>query len=378
MEFGQGSLESVEMNPEFWLQKKVLVTGHTGFKGSWLSLWLQSLGAQVIGYALPPPTKPSLYELADIESGMTSIVGDVRDLERLRAIVQEQRPEIVFHTAAQSLVRASYADPAGTYATNVLGTVHVLESVRLVPSVRAVVIVTSDKCYENQNEPRAYRETDRLGGADPYSNSKACAELVTAAFRESFFTKSQGKEMAGIASVRAGNVIGGGDWAADRLIPDVIRAVHGGQELMIRNPRAVRPWQHVLDPLCGYLMLAEKLHHDPERFSESWNFGPDESETWYVSDVLGQLKELWGPGISWRLDESAQPHEAQYLKLDCSKAKAWLGWEPRWNLNSALGATVQWYKAYQSQQSSQGLRALTEEQIRSYQGTLTGQETLRR
>jgi CDP-glucose 4,6-dehydratase len=272
-------------------------------------------------------------------------------------------------------VRLSYTDPVATYATNVQGTVHVLESVRPVPSVRAIVIVTTDKCYENIGERRAYSETDRLGGVDPYSNSKACAELVTAAFRKSFFVTPKREAKAGIASARAGNVIGGGDWAADRLIPDVMRAALEGKELLLRNPHAVRPWQHVLDPLCGYLTLAEKLCQDPERFSESWNLGPDESETLSVSEVLGRLRELWGPGISWRLDDGAHPHEAQYLKLDCTKAKTRLGWEPRWNLNSALRATVQWYKAHQS---NQDLRALTEEQIHLYQSTLSRPETTRR
>jgi CDP-glucose 4,6-dehydratase len=306
---------------------------------------------------------------------MESIEGDVLDLQHLRCVVQERQPEIVFHLAAQSLVRLSYTDPVATYATNVQGTVHVLESVRSVPSVRAIVIVTTDKCYENTGEPRAYAETDRLGGVDPYSNSKACAELVSAAFRKSFFVTPKREAKAGIASARAGNVIGGGDWAADRLIPDVMRAALEGKELLLRNPDAVRPWQHVLDPLCGYLTLAEKLCQDPERFSESWNFGPDESETLPVSEVLGRLKELWGPGISWRLDDGPHPHEAQYLKLDCTKAKTRLGWEPRWNLNSALRATVQWYKAHQSKQD---LRALTEEQIHLYQSTLSRPETIRR
>jgi CDP-glucose 4,6-dehydratase len=363
------------MNPEFWSKKRVLVTGYTGFKGSWLSLWLQNLGAQVIGYSLSPPTEPSLCDLADIQKGMESIEGDVLDLQHLRCVVRERQPEIVFHLAAQSLVRLSYTDPVATYATNVQGTVHVLESVRPVPSVRAIVIVTTDKCYENIGERRAYSETDRLGGVDPYSNSKACAELVTAAFRKSFFVTPKREAKAGIASARAGNVIGGGDWAADRLIPDVMRAALEGKELLLRNPHAVRPWQHVLDPLCGYLTLAEKLCQDPERFSESWNLGPDESETLSVSEVLRRLTELWGPGISWRLDDGAHPHEAQYLKLDCTKAKTRLGWEPRWNLNSALRATVQWYKAHQS---NQDLRALTEEQIHLYQSTLSRPETTRR
>ncbi len=354
------------MTAEFWSKRKVLVTGHTGFKGSWLCLWLQSLGAQVTGYSLPPPTEPSLYELAHIQRGMNAIAGDVLDLAHLRRVMREGQPEIIFHLAAQSLVRRSYMDPVATYATNVMGTVHVLESIRSVASVRAVVIVTTDKCYENREDLRAHRETDRLGGTDPYSNSKACAELVTAAFRKSFFTTPGGSK-AGIASARAGNVIGGGDWAADRLIPDVMRAAFAGEEIPIRNPQNVRPWQHVLDPLCGYLALAEKLYRDPEQFSESWNFGPDESETSPVLNVLGLLKELWGPGISWRLDDRVHPHEARLLNLDSGKAKTRLGWEPRWNLNGALKATVQWYKAYQSNQE---LRAFTEEQIHFHQSTL--------
>ena len=355
------------MNPEFWCRRKVLLTGHTGFKGSWLSLWLQSLGAEVIGYSLPPPTEPSLYVLAEVKKGMESIRGDVLDLEHLRRVVRERGPEIVFHMAAQSLVRHSYLDPAGTYATNVLGTVHILEAVRDAAAVRAVVVVTSDKCYENRNDRRAYRETDQLGGFDPYSSSKACAEFVTAAFRESFFAGAKREAMASVGSARAGNVIGGGDWAADRLIPDVMRAVLEGRTLLIRNPHAVRPWQHVLDPLRGYLMLAEKLCEDPQRFSGGWNFGPGESETLSVSGVLERLSELWGPGISWRFDDRPHLHEAQHLKLDCTKAKTELGWEPQWNLNSALEATVQWYKA---QQFHQDVRSLTLEQIRSYQSAL--------
>lgn len=367
MEFRQSSLESLEMNPGFWRKKKVLLTGHTGFKGSWLSLWLQSLGAEVIGYSLPPPTQPSLYALAEVEKGMESIRGDVLDLEHLRRVLREHRPDIVFHMAAQSLVRRSYFDPVGTYATNILGTVHVLEAVRDAPGVQAVVVVTTDKCYENREDQRAYRETDRLGGSDPYSSSKACAEVVTAAFRKSFFTATKREAMASLGSARAGNVIGGGDWAADRLIPDVMRAVLEGRKLLIRNPDAVRPWQHVLDPLCGYLMLAEKLCEDPERFSGSWNFGPEESETLPVSAVLERLSELWGPGVLWRVDDGPHLHEAQYLKLDCTKAKTELGWEPQWNLNSALEATVQWYKA---QQLHQDVHSLTLEQIRSYQSAL--------
>ncbi len=362
------------MNPDFWRSKKVFLTGHTGFKGSWMSLWLQNLDAEVIGYSLVPPTQPNLYELADIEKGMESIRGDILDLEHLRRAVREHRPEIVFHFAAQSLVRRSYDDPIGTYATNVLGTAHVLDAVRDLPSVRSIVVVTSDKCYENRGDQRAYRESDRLGGADPYSSSKAAAEIVTSAYRKSFFASAKDETAVGVASARAGNVIGGGDWGADRLIPDVMRAILDGRDLLIRHPQAVRPWQHVLEPVSGYLTLAEKLWQEPERFSESWNFGPNESETLSVSTLLECLRELWGPGLSWQFDDGAHPHEAHYLSLDCTKSKAELGWEPRWNLNSALEATVQWYKAYQAHQD---VRLLAQEQIRSYQGMLTAPQLSR-
>lgn len=356
------------MNPEFWRCKRVLVTGHTGFKGGWLCLWLQSLGADVIGYALPPPTEPSLFVLADVQQGIESIQGDILDLQQLRHVVRHYRPQVVFHLAAQALVRRSYADPVGTYATNALGTAHILDAVSVVPSVQALVIVTSDKCYENhEEEGRIYRETDRLGGDDPYSASKAAAEVITTSFRKSFFQAKKGEQNAGVASARAGNVIGGGDWAADRLIPDVMRAVLEGKEVLIRSPHSVRPWQHVLDPLCGYLTLAEKLCENAEHFSEAWNFGPD-SETWSVLAVLEFLRELWGPGLSWRLDAGEKPHEAQYLTLDCSKARTRLGWEPKWNLKEGLESTVRWY---QHHQSGQEVRALSLEQIRVYQNTLS-------
>jgi CDP-glucose 4,6-dehydratase len=362
----------MEMNLEFWKNRRVLVTGHTGFKGSWLSLWLQSLGADVIGYSLSPPTEPNLFDLAGVQNGIVSIFGDVTVLNHLRRSVREHQPEIVFHLAAQALVRRSYIDPIGTYATNVQGTVNVLEAIREVSSIKAAVIITSDKCYENREDSRAYRETDRLGGSDPYSNSKACAEFVTAAYSKSFFTGAGGRITVGVATARAGNVIGGGDWATDRLIPDVMRATLTGGELLIRNPNAVRPWQHVLEPLSGYLLLAERVYEDPARFSQSWNFGPDESENVPVSEVLERVRKLWGTDLSWRLDESSQPHEAKYLRLDCTKAKAELGWKPRVNLDSALLATVKWYKAFQSHQD---VRSLVLEQIHSYQKQIDLRET---
>jgi CDP-glucose 4,6-dehydratase len=375
VELGPGSVESVELTPEFWRDKRVLLTGHTGFKGSWLSLWLQSLGANLLGYSLPPPTDPSLYVLAGVEPGMQSISGEVLDREHLRRVMGEFQPQIVFHLAAQSLVRRSYADPIGTFSTNVLGTANVLEAVRSAPAVQAVVIVTTDKCYENQgyqnNEHhKAFRESDRLGGFDPYSSSKAAAELVTAAFRQSFFSSGEGGANPGIATARAGNVVGGGDWAADRLVADVMRAAIDGGEVSIRNPHAVRPWQHVLDPLCGYLMLAERLSTDPGRFSGAWNFGPDQTEALPVSEVLYRLRELWGPSVAWpvRGNHRDHPHEAAYLSLDCTKAKLQLGWTPQWNLNVALEATVRWYKAYQAHQD---VRRLAQEQIQSFQSRVT-------
>jgi len=355
------------MNPDFWRTKRVFLTGHTGFKGSWLSLWLQNLGAEVIGYSLVPPSQPNLYDLADVKKGMKSIQGDILDLEHLRRALREHKPEVVLHLAAQSLVRRSYEDPSGTYATNVLGTAHILDAARVVTSVRSIVIVTSDKCYENREDHRAYREIDRLGGADPYSSSKAAAEIVTAAFRKSFFNSAKNETRTAVASARAGNVIGGGDWASDRLIPDAMRAVLEGKDLLIRNPQAIRPWQHVLEPLSGYLTLAEKLWQDPEQFSESWNFGPNESDNLSVSAFLECLRKLWGPGLTWKFDNGTHPHEAQFLSLDCTKSKVKLGWEPRWNLNFALEATVQWYKAHQSRQD---VRLVALEQIRSYQNML--------
>jgi len=374
VEFERGAVEDLEMNPEFWRGKRVLVTGHTGFKGSWLALWLQSLQARVIGYSLPPPTEPSLFALARVANGMESIEGDILDVVRFQRLVREIEPEVVIHMAAQALVRRSYADPLATYATNVMGTAHVLEALRDVASVRSVVVITTDKCYENLAELKAYRETDKLGGDDPYSSSKAAAEMVTAAYRKSFFAaKGQGVRV-GVATARAGNVIGGGDWAEDRIIPDVVRAVVENRELLVRNPGAVRPWQHVIDPLCGYLTLAEKVWQEPERFAGAWNFGPDETETWSVTDVLGLLRELWGSEVKWRVDESSQPHESRYLKLDCSKARTELGWEPAWNLKKALAATVSWFKAYQR---GEDLRQITLEQLRSYQRAVRVPETVR-
>lgn len=343
----------------FWKAKRVFLTGHTGFKGAWLALWLQSLGAEVVGYSLPAPTDPSLFSLARVDSGIVSITGDVRDLEKLKAEIASHRPEIVIHLAAQSLVRLSYTDPVETYSTNVMGTVNVLEAIRKSSSVRAVVVVTTDKCYENREWVWSYREYEPMGGHDPYSSSKGCAELVTAAYRRSFFNQG-----AAIASVRAGNVIGGGDWAKDRLIPDIVRAFIKRESVQIRNPHAVRPWQHVLEPLSGYLLLAQRLYENGNSYAEAWNFGPNEADSKSVSWVVGCLTELWGDGATWAILDGNHPHEAQLLKLDISKAKQKLQWHPSLDLREALTRTVEWYRAYAN---GEDVRVISVDQIKKHQ-----------
>lgn len=362
------------MDLEFWRGKRVFVTGHTGFKGSWLSLWLQQLGAEVVGFSQPAPTEPSLFEAAQVAQGMTSLVGDVRDLEGITQAMGNAQPEIVLHLAAQPLVRYSYQNPVETYATNVMGTVNLLEAVRHTPSVRVAVIITSDKCYENREWVWGYRENEAMGGHDPYSNSKGCAELVTAAYRSSFFApETYDQHGVAVASVRAGNVIGGGDWALDRLIPDMIKAFHQGQPVLIRNPHAIRPWQHVLEPLGGYLLLAEKLwHHGPD-FVGGWNFGPHDEDAKPVSWIVDRLTTLWGDGATWELDGGSHPHEAHYLKLDCSKAKARLGWEPRLTLADTLEWVVEFYQGYYGGQSA---RQIADNQIQRYQARTPGQTML--
>ena len=351
----------------FWNGKRVLVTGHTGFKGGWLSLWLQRLGADVVGYALPPPTTPSLYEAARVGDGMESVEGDVRDLERVRDVVRRHRPEVVFHLAAQPQVRYSYAHPVETYAVNVMGTVNVLEAVRQEGGVRSVVAVTTDKCYENREWVWGYRETDPMGGHDPYSNSKGCSELVVAAYRQSYFAD----EGPALASARAGNVIGGGDWSADRLVPDAVRAFGEGRRLQIRSPHATRPWQHVLEPLDGYLTLAERLWDGDPRYAAGWNFGPQDADAQPVAHVVDRLTQLWD-GAAWELDgDGGHPHEATYLKLDCSKARARLGWTPRLDLATALAWTAEWYLGHLH---GEDMLALTHRQIERYE-SLTAETT---
>lgn len=353
------------MNRSFWSSKKVLITGHTGFKGSWLSLWLQKAGAELTGFALPPPTTPSLFELAQVAEGMVSNSGDIRELDSLITCLASTKPEIVIHLAAQALVQSSYQQPVATYATNILGTVNLLEAVRQVNSVRVVIIVTSDKCYENKGWPWGYRENDRLGGFDPYASSKACAELVTAAYRQSFFPAAKYSEHGvAIATVRAGNVIGGGDWAANRLVPDIVRAILNGQQLRIRHPQAIRPWQFVLEPLLGYLLLAERLWTDGTRFDGPWNFGPLPNDARSVAWVVEQMLQLWDNQPSWIPDDCNHPHEDNYLRLDASRANTLLQWWPRLTLAEALEWTVEWYQAFQK---GKDMRQLTENQIERYE-----------
>lgn len=364
MAIRQGAMEDLGMTGSFWRAKKVFLTGHTGFKGSWLSLWLQQLGAEVTGYALQPPTNPSLFEVAGVATGMTSIIGDIRDGVALGRAMRDAAPDIVIHMAAQPLVRYSYANPVETYSTNVMGTVHLLEAVRQTPSVRAVVNVTSDKCYDNKEWVWGYRENEAMGGFDPYSNSKGCAELVTGAYRNSFFSPAKYAEhRVALASARAGNVIGGGDWAEDRLIPDILRAIAENRSVVIRSPHAIRPWQHVLEPLSGYLSLAQKLYEQGVSHAEGWNFGPNDEDAKPVQWIVERLTQQWGEGASWRLDEGEHPHEAHYLKLDCSKAKMRLDWQPRWELAHTLGMIVAWQRAWLAQED---MRRHTLQQIEQY------------
>ena len=352
----------------FWRDKRVFITGHTGFKGSWLTLWLHMMGAKVSGYSLPAPTNPSLFHLARLQNCVQTTVGDVRDLKHLSETLAAVQPDVVFHLAAQPLVREAYVTPVDTFATNVMGTAHLLEAVRHTPSVRSVVVVTSDKCYENREWLWGYREDDPMGGHDPYSSSKGAAELVTSAYRRSFFAKDP-ENPVGVASVRAGNVIGGGDFAADRLIPDFIRALEKEEAVSIRNPHAVRPWQFVLEPLAGYLDIGRRLYESGQQYAEGWNFGPTDTDLQTVSQLCAtfnhSLQKNEVPAVEVRLEPQANaPHEAAYLRLDISKARQRLGWIPKMELHTALELTAQWYSGYLN---NEDLRALSEGQIEFYQ-----------
>jgi CDP-glucose 4,6-dehydratase len=354
--------------------KNVLITGHTGFKGSWLSFWLKELKANVIGYALNPPTEPSLFKILDLGREINSIIGDIRDSDSLNNTFQKYRPEFVFHLAAQSILRESYDIPKYTYETNVIGTLNVFEAVRNTDSVRVVVNVTSDKCYDNKEWVWGYRETDPMGGFDPYSSSKGCAELLTNAYRHSYFENqiSGNNGKVSLASVRAGNVIGGGDWANDRLVPDCIRALTKGETIKIRNPRAVRPWQYVLEPLRGYLKLAEKMLNNGNKYSEAWNFGPSKEDSVTVEELVHKILEYWGDG-DWKdiSKEISDPlHEAKYLRLDCSKARRILNWKPMINIDKAIYFTIDWYRTYYDK--SKDINEYTKNQINKYLEEIKG------
>ena len=333
------------VNPEFWCGKKVFITGHTGFKGSWLSLWLQDMGAIVKGYALEPNTTPNLFTEAKVGQNMDSEIGDITDLTRITDSLIAFNPEVLIHMAAQPLVRLSYKEPVLTYATNVMGTVNVLEAARKCSKLKAIVSVTTDKCYENKEWAWGYRENEPMGGHDPYSSSKGCAELVTSAYRKSFFNENNS---AFLASARAGNVIGGGDWSDDRLIPDILRAFEKNEPVVVRNPMATRPWQHVLEPISGYLVLAQHLYEEGNAYAEGWNFGPKDEDCQPVSWILDKMVSKWGKGVSWELDKNNNPHEAGYLKLDCSKAATHLNWQSKWNLQYTLESIINWHQHYLS------------------------------
>jgi CDP-glucose 4,6-dehydratase len=353
--------------PEDWANRRVFVTGHTGFKGSWLCLWLQAMGAELHGLALDPPTDPNLFTIARVESAMAShTIGDVRDAAMLTDLVKRVRPDVVFHLAAQPLVRRSYREPVETYAVNVMGTAHVLDASRQVGGVRAIVNVTTDKCYENRNTQTVCAEDDPLGGFDPYSSSKAASELVTAAYRRSFLSGGG----TGVATARAGNVIGGGDWAEDRLIPDALRALDAGTALTIRSPRAVRPWQHVLEPLAGYLLLAERLMSDPTAAAEGWNFGPNPADARSVESILARLQHRC-PALAWHCDPAPQPHESPYLMLDSGKAARRLGWQPRWPVEAAVDRIIDWHQAWRR---GDDMRRVSLAQIEAYSAALSERE----
>ena len=350
-------------NADFWRGKRVLMTGHTGFKGSWLSLWLQSMGATLRGIALEPPTEPALFAVARVAEGMEHRITDIRDFAAVKAQMDEFQPEIVIHMAAQPLVRLSYTEPVETYATNIMGTVHVLEAARHAGSVKAIVNITTDKCYENREWVWGYREDEPMGGHDPYPSSKGCAELVSSAYRKSFLQE------AGIAmaTARAGNVIGGGDWALDRLVPDILRALEKHEPVLIRNPHAIRPWQHVLEPLSGYLQLAERLYLHGQLDAEGWNFGPRDEDARLVQWIVEHLCEHWGSGASWTLQPGDHPHEASFLKLDISKARQRLHWTPRWSLEVALKQITEWHQAWLK---GQDMRSICLNQIKQYGSSL--------
>jgi CDP-glucose 4,6-dehydratase len=355
-------MEKLEINKEFWKDKRILVTGHTGFKGSWLILWLQKLESVITGFSKDIPTTPSLFELSEIKNEIDSISGDIRNFDDIKKVIHEKKPEIIIHLAAQSLVPTSYENPRETYETNVMGTINLLESVRSEKNKCIILNVTSDKCYENKELSRGYTEEDRIGGYDPYSSSKGCSELITTAYQKSFFNSSNNNNIVTLASARSGNVIGGGDWAKERLIPDLIKSITNETSVLIRNPNGIRPWQHVLEPLSGYLKLIEKMEFNTDRFSEGWNFGPNK-ENKTVSWIIDKISELYGIKCNTYVNNEEKIHETQSLNLDCTKAKNELGWEPKINLEQGLQLTVDWYKHYEN---NNDMRKITEKQIDNF------------
>ena len=358
-------MESLVIDKDLWKNKTVLLTGHTGFKGSWLSLWLQKLNVNLIGFSKSVPTNPSLFELADVENGMISIMGDVCDYEKLHTVIKEHNPEIVIHMAAQAILLDSYENPRDTFATNVMGTVNLLESIRNTGNVKVVLNVTSDKCYEPDESSKGFIETDRLGGYDPYSNSKACSELITSSYRNSFFNSTESnKQNVSLASCRAGNVIGGGDWGPNRLIPDIMKGILNKELIKIRNPNSIRPWQHVLDPLYGYLMLTQKLWFSNSEFSEGWNFGPLKNNEKSVKWIVEKFTEKWPDNIKWDIENSTNLHETNFLRLNCDKSNSKLGWIPKLNLEQGIDWIIEWYKEYEQ---NHNMRVITEQQIDKFQ-----------
>lgn len=329
------------INKNFWNNKKVFLTGHTGFKGSWLAMWLKSMGVNLKGYSLSPEDKINLFEKASIENNMISEIGDIRDYNRLYNSIIDFKPEILIHMAAQPIVRKSYEDPIDTYSTNVMGTINILESARACPSLKSIVIVTSDKCYENKETQNPYKENEPMGGHDPYSSSKGCCELLINSYRRSFFNDNNS---SGLASVRAGNVVGGGDWSKDRLIPDILKSFKKNESVIIRNPSAIRPWQHVLDCLSGYLVLTEKLYFNNEKFSGAWNFGPNINDCKPVEWIVEKMISVSGKNIDWVLDKKSNPHEANTLILDNNKSKKFLKWKPKWNIEESITKIIEWHK----------------------------------
>jgi len=352
------------MNPNFWMGKKVFITGHTGFKGGWLCLWLRLMGAHVTGYSLSPKSNQNLFTVADVGQGIDSIIGNIQNITELKRAILKARPEIIIHMAAQAIVRYSYEEPVETYLTNVIGTVNLMEAIRSAPSVKAVINVTTDKCYENQDWVWGYRETDKLGGFDPYSSSKTCSEIVTSAYRTSFFTNRENP--VSIATARAGNVIGGGDWSEDRLIPDAIAAFNARDILHIRNPYSIRPWQHVLEPLAGYLKLAEKLYEGKDLYAGSWNFGPNEGESIDVLSIVKMMADGWGDKVEWSIQNGVHPHESKVLKLDSTKSKQMLDWKPRLTIEKSIDLVLKWNRSHVAGES---MKEVTEKQIKYYIST---------